>query len=232
MKKWKHHSPSNSALRAPSCRTSIDSGSNSGSKPPPQNQFERDAYEICRDEISIVGYSLRAPNTSNVPDFAAALRAGKDLTTSNTRYPSGHLGLPPRQGRIRDDDIACFDADFFGLSHKQADAMDPLIRMLLPVSYEALLDAALCIDDLRGSKTGVYVGHCFSDDGSHKTSSFNPHKNGYELVNGANSMAGKFRIVNHEYSVYAIFWANCESQKSNLLRIPRTFKSQSTQLLL
>ena len=142
-------------------------------------------------EISIVGYSLRAPKCSSVVEFAKALRVGEDLTTAKTRYPEGHLGLPPRQGRIEDSNFATFDAGFFGLSYKQAEAMDPQIRMLLEVSYESLLDANLSIDEIRGSNTGVYVGHCFSDDVSHKTSSFNPNKNGYELVNGTNSMAGK-----------------------------------------
>ena len=75
--------------------------------------------------VSIVGYSLRAPNCSSVQEFAAALEGGKDLTTANTRYPIGHLDLPPRQGRLKDNDLSNFNASFFGLSHKQADVMDP-----------------------------------------------------------------------------------------------------------
>jgi fatty acid synthase len=73
------------------------------------------------------------------------------------------LGLPPRQGLLKEKDVAGFDAPFFQLSHKQAQAMDPAIRILLHVSYEALMDAQIDIRSLRGSKTGVYVGHCFSD---------------------------------------------------------------------
>lgn len=113
--------------------------------------------------VAIVGYSLRAPNCSSVEEFGVALKEGKDLTTGKTRYPHGHLGLPPRQGRLKDADIASFDASFFGLSYKQAEAMDPTIRILLKVSYEALMDAQINIEKIRGSKTGVYVGHCFSD---------------------------------------------------------------------
>ena len=94
--------------------------------------------------VSVVGNSsLRAPNSSSVPDVAKALRAGKDLTTSSTRYPNGHLGLPLGQGHIKaDSDAACFDAGFFGLSHKQAEAMDPLKRKLLEISHEVLLDGS------------------------------------------------------------------------------------------
>lgn len=139
--------------------------------------------------VAIIGYSLRAPNCSSVEEFANALKAGADLTTGNTRYPHGHLGLPPRQGRLKEEDVACFDASFFGLSHKQAEAMDPSIRILLKVSYEALMDAQIDVKRLRGSKTGVYVGHCFSDSLALLGSASNPNKNGYELVNGAYAMA-------------------------------------------
>jgi len=52
--------------------------------------------------MSIIGYSLRAPNRSSVHEFAEALKDGKDLTTSDTRYPNGLHGLPPRQGRLKD----------------------------------------------------------------------------------------------------------------------------------
>ena len=113
--------------------------------------------------MSIVGYSLRAPKCSSVTDFGRALEAGEDLTTGDTRYPHGHLGLPPRQGRLNQDDVSHFPPSFFGLSHKQAEVMDPAIRILLKVSYEALMDAQLPLESIRGSRTGVYVGHCFSD---------------------------------------------------------------------
>ena len=113
--------------------------------------------------VVISGYSLRGPKSSSVSEFAEALKAGKDLTTSNTRYPDGYLGLPPRQGLMKEDDIKRFNPSLFGLNHMQADAMDPALRILLQVSFEAFMDAQIDIKSLRGSRTGVYVGHSFSD---------------------------------------------------------------------
>ena len=113
--------------------------------------------------IVISGYSLRAPKSSSVEEFAEALKAGKDLTTCNTRYPDGFSGLPPRQGLIKKQDIERFNPTFFNLSHVHAEAMDPSLRLLLQVSYEALMDAQIDIQSYRGSKTGVYLGHSFSD---------------------------------------------------------------------
>ena len=53
-----------------------------------------------------------------------------------------HVGLyelPRRNGKI--PDISTFDADFFGVTPKQADRMDPQLRLLLEVGYEAIIDS-------------------------------------------------------------------------------------------
>lgn len=52
---------------------------------------------------------------------------------------SGVHGLPFRSAKLKD--ITKFDAAFFGISPKQADCMDPQIRILLEVTYEAIIDA-------------------------------------------------------------------------------------------
>ena len=47
--------------------------------------------------------------------------------------------LPKRNGKLKD--LAKFDAMYFQISPKQADKMDPGLRMLFEVSYEAIVDA-------------------------------------------------------------------------------------------
>jgi len=51
----------------------------------------------------------------------------------------GLFGLPTRTGKLKD--LTKFDASFFAIHPKQANSMDPQIRMLLEVTYEALYDA-------------------------------------------------------------------------------------------
>ena len=55
-------------------------------------------------------------------------------------------------------DVDGFDADFFGITPREAVAMDPQHRMLLEVAWEALEHAGIPPDSLSGTRTGVMMG--------------------------------------------------------------------------
>ncbi|WP_405360225.1 SDR family NAD(P)-dependent oxidoreductase [Kitasatospora sp. NBC_00085] len=65
-------------------------------------------------------------------------------------------------------DIAGFDADFFGITPREAELMDPQQRLLLEVTWEALCHAGVPPSELHGTATGVFVG-LSSLDYSHLT---------------------------------------------------------------
>lgn len=61
-------------------------------------------------------------------------------------------------GKIKDEDLEQFDCQFFSVHQKQAECMDPQMRMLLESTYEAIVDAGFNPQELRGTRTGVYIG--------------------------------------------------------------------------
>ena len=59
-------------------------------------------------------------------------------------------------------DVAGFDAEFFGITPREAAAMDPQQRMLLEVAWEALEHAGIPPDSLRRQPNGRHDGRATS----------------------------------------------------------------------
>ena len=121
-----------------------------------------------KEPIAIIGIGCRFPQANSVKAFWQLLRDGVDAITlmpSDRRqlYPfscfddaeleaiNGNWG-----GFV--DGVDQFDAEFFGISPSEAVAIDPQQRLLLEVSWSALEDAALTLEQIAGSQTGVFIG--------------------------------------------------------------------------
>ncbi|KAF4120336.1 hypothetical protein GMORB2_3137 [Geosmithia morbida] len=63
------------------------------------------------------------------------------------------------------EDLARFDAPFFGLTKAEAASLDPERRLPLECAYETLENAGTKLKDTLGSEMGVYVGIFMSDWG-------------------------------------------------------------------
>ncbi len=129
---------------------------------------------VSGNAIAVVGMACRLPGGINSPEeFWDALVSGRDLITDvppqrwdADRIYSPESGIVGRTvsrwgGFI--DDVAGFDAEFFGIAPKEAAWMDPQQRLLLEVAYEALEDAGTPLEQLAGSECGVYIGQGGSD---------------------------------------------------------------------
>ena len=96
------------------------------------------------DDICITGFSGRLPESSNIEEFKKNLFDGVDMVNDDPRrWPAGLYDLPTRIGKIKDDDLMNLDAQFFKLHQKQAECMDPQLRMLLESTYEAIIDSGI-----------------------------------------------------------------------------------------
>lgn len=114
------------------------------------------------DEVQITGISGYFPDSDSVIHLQENLFNKVDLISGDSRrWKLAHPEIPQRTGKI--NNVNRFDASFFGVHFKQAHTMDPMCRILLEKAYEAVIDAGLNPKELRGTKTGVFVGACFSE---------------------------------------------------------------------
>ncbi|XP_067622493.1 fatty acid synthase isoform X2 [Eurosta solidaginis] len=145
-------------------------------------------HSTLNDDIVITGFSGRLPESSSIEEFKRNLFNGVDLVNDDPRrWDRGLYGLPERIGKIKADDLEVFDQQFFSVSAKQAECMDPQMRMLLESTYEAIIDAGINPAELRGTRTGVYIGVSNSETENHWTENAD-RVNGYGLTGCARAM--------------------------------------------
>ncbi|MFE6738012.1 SDR family NAD(P)-dependent oxidoreductase [Streptomyces tubercidicus] len=131
-----------------------------------------------REPVAVIGMGLRFPGGAATPEaYWQLLREGRDATSPAPPgrwdpYNEQHAGAAsvlertPTRGGYLTEDLAAFDADFFGLSAREAAAADPQQRFMLEVAWEALEHAGIPPRSVTGSRTGVFVGASVSDYGN------------------------------------------------------------------
>jgi natural product biosynthesis luciferase-like monooxygenase protein len=130
--------------------------------------------QAARAPIAIIGASCRFPGgVGNLEAFARVLREGVDAvkTVPADRWdaeayydpdPDVPGKIVTREGAFLEN-IDQFDAEFFGITPREAEHLDPQQRLLLEVAWEALENAACAPPRLCGSRTGVFTGLMCSD---------------------------------------------------------------------
>ena len=109
---------------------------------------------IYEKGFAIVGIGCRFPGgVTSLEGLWNVLSGGKDVVTSvpGERFDLARYWHPDRKASGRTcsvsagivGDVKKFDAAFFGMSPKEAEALDPQQRMMLEMAWEAFEDAGI-----------------------------------------------------------------------------------------
>lgn len=117
--------------------------------------IELDAQDNINDDIAIIGMGCRFPGANNTQEFWNLLFNSHDAIITPPKNHS-HFGGRFKGGFLKNIDL--FANEFFNISPREAKCIDPQQRLLLEVSYEAIEDAGIRVEDLVGSDSGVFIG--------------------------------------------------------------------------
>ena len=116
--------------------------------------MKRSRYEIYDGPIVITGISGRFPMSANMEEFKNNLFTCVDMTRDGMeRWDNKEH--PERFGFLSCSDE--FDANFFSMTPSQADHIDPQMRLLLEVTFEAMLDAGETIQAHIHARTPTHL---------------------------------------------------------------------------
>lgn len=127
------------------------------------------------EPIAIIGSSCRFPGGASTPSkLWKLLHSPRDLLSpipaerfdpAGFYHPNGehHGASNVQHSYLLEEDPCVFDATFFSLNAREAEAMDPQHRVLLETVYECLENAGTSIQELQNTQTGVYVGLMTND---------------------------------------------------------------------
>ena len=134
-------------------------------------EIGQDTIEKCvisKNDIAIVGLSVRAGAADSAETLWSALSNGEDLTAEIPYHRAADadafarfLGRTPgnyvHQSYLQQIDR--FSPSFFHIPPKDAALIDPAQRLFMQTAWRALEDAGISKSSLDGSDTGVFVGY-------------------------------------------------------------------------
>ena len=138
------------------------------------DRFAKASRLAGAEPVAVVGMGCRFPGDVHGPDdYWRLLLDGRDAITE---VPADRWDAdayydvdPSAPGRMNTkwggflSDVGGFDADFFGITPREAEAMDPQQRLLLEVTWEALEHAGIRPESLSETRTSVMMGVYYNE---------------------------------------------------------------------
>lgn len=132
-------------------------------------------FEAARGthDIAVVGLATRFPKAGETPESTWEFLIGNgDATTDLPEDRWLEFKQDPRIKKVLDDanvfggyldDVKGFDAEFFQMTPREVEMVDPQQRLALELTWEALEQAHIPASSLKGSRTGVWLGSSAND---------------------------------------------------------------------
>ncbi|MBY8914127.1 SDR family NAD(P)-dependent oxidoreductase [Bacillus sp. YC2] len=110
-------------------------------------------------EIAVIGMACRFPGAGNINEFWENIKSGKESITFFTEEELAEAGVRKELLKHKDyvrakgkvDQHDRFDAAFFGYTQREAEVMDPQMRMFHEVAWESLENAGCNPEDYPDS---------------------------------------------------------------------------------
>ena len=110
-----------------------------------------------REKVAVVGLSARLPGSPNANVFWENLLAEKPLFRDAPEERGfGAEKVGSRSGGFMEH-VTAFDPEFFQISTREAELMDPHQRILLEETYQCIEDAGYTPEHLEGGRTAVFM---------------------------------------------------------------------------
>jgi acyl transferase domain-containing protein/acyl carrier protein len=153
--------------------------------------------KYSKEPIAIIGMACRYPGAVNTSSYWHLIATGKNALSEpfRPRLFRGKSGFPELSGVGVGgllEDVDCFDADFFDMSPREAACLDPQLRLLLEVSWEAFEDAGLTLEQVKGARAGVFTGAWTGDFENNLYAAGKPLD--LHLITGAGRFPGPNRV--------------------------------------
>jgi len=124
-------------------------------------------------DVVITGIAGRFPGAENCVEFFHNISNKKSSITEIPlnrwdwrKYygdPEDSIGLTKCKWGGFVDDFECFDNDFFNISARESEFLDPQQRVLLELAWNCIEDSGHAPNEFRGKKVGIYIGVCHND---------------------------------------------------------------------
>lgn len=133
------------------------------------------SYHYEQEPIAIIGMSCAFPGASDIHSFWELLEHGREglKPIPKFRWDNSIYYNPDPEAEGKSyvesasfiDGIELFDPDFFNISPKEAEYMDPQQRLFLEQSWRAVENAGIDPKSLKNTRTGVFAGVAPSEYG-------------------------------------------------------------------